>query len=162
MGFIYTDRGEFVNAGLIVSIRRDSELYAFPAQDGSSGTESAWDLTVKMIDGTEHSITAHRAAEAKRLLDLPQASLDRDEAERAEAAALQLGDEDLSEADEELVEKALEAMVEERRASVAILQKRLGLTFEAATRILLILTMRGYLGPDEGGAREILVDLDAL
>ena len=77
--------------------------------------------------------------------------------EAADAAA-----EDVSDEDEELVEKCLEIMRQEKSASTSLLQRRLRLGYTRAARILDILEQRGILGPGEGAKpREILVDLDA-
>jgi S-DNA-T family DNA segregation ATPase FtsK/SpoIIIE len=70
--------------------------------------------------------------------------------------------EEVSEEDEELVEKCLEIIRQEKRASTSLLQRRLRLGYTRAARIVDILEQRGILGPGEGAKpREILVDLDA-
>ncbi len=70
--------------------------------------------------------------------------------------------EDVTEEDEELVEKCLEIIRQEKRASTSLLQRRLRLGYTRAARIVDILEQRGILGPGEGAKpREILVDLDA-
>jgi len=70
--------------------------------------------------------------------------------------------EDVSEEDEELVEKCLEIIRQEKKASTSLLQRRLRLGYTRAARIVDILEQRGILGPGEGAKpREILVDLDA-
>src|SRR5437764_7592203 len=69
---------------------------------------------------------------------------------------------DVTEEDEELVEKCLEVIRQEKRASTSLLQRRLRLGYTRAARIVDILEQRGILGPGEGAKpREILVDLDA-
>jgi DNA segregation ATPase FtsK/SpoIIIE, S-DNA-T family len=71
-------------------------------------------------------------------------------------------EEDVSDEDEELVEKCLEIIRQEKRASTSLLQRRLRLGYTRAARIVDILEQRGILGPGEGAKpREILVDLDA-
>jgi S-DNA-T family DNA segregation ATPase FtsK/SpoIIIE len=81
--------------------------------------------------------------------------------EKLEAAANST-DEEVSEEDEELVEKCLEIIRQEKRASTSLLQRRLRLGYTRAARIVDILEQRGILGPGEGAKpREILVDLDA-
>jgi S-DNA-T family DNA segregation ATPase FtsK/SpoIIIE len=71
-------------------------------------------------------------------------------------------DEEVTEEDEELVEKCLEIIRQEKRASTSLLQRRLRLGYTRAARIVDILEQRGILGPGEGAKpREILVDLDA-
>jgi S-DNA-T family DNA segregation ATPase FtsK/SpoIIIE len=71
-------------------------------------------------------------------------------------------DEEVTAEDEELVEKCLEIIRQEKRASTSLLQRRLRLGYTRAARIVDILEQRGILGPGEGAKpREILVDLDA-
>ena len=71
-------------------------------------------------------------------------------------------EDDVTEEDEELVEKCLEIIRQEKRASTSLLQRRLRLGYTRAARIVDILEQRGILGPGEGAKpREILVDLDA-
>jgi S-DNA-T family DNA segregation ATPase FtsK/SpoIIIE len=71
-------------------------------------------------------------------------------------------EEDVTNEDEELVEKCLEIIRQEKRASTSLLQRRLRLGYTRAARIVDILEQRGILGPGEGAKpREILVDLDA-
>src|SRR5450759_1457422 len=70
--------------------------------------------------------------------------------------------EEVTDEDEELVEKCLEVIRQEKRASTSLLQRRLRLGYTRAARIVDILEQRGILGPGEGATpREILVDLDA-
>jgi DNA segregation ATPase FtsK/SpoIIIE, S-DNA-T family len=77
-------------------------------------------------------------------------------------AAGSSSEEEVSEEDEELVEKCLEIIRQEKRASTSLLQRRLRLGYTRAARIVDILEQRGILGPGEGAKpREILVDLDA-
>ena len=81
--------------------------------------------------------------------------------EKLEAAATGINDE-VTDEDEELVEKCLEVIRQEKRASTSLLQRRLRLGYTRAARIVDILEQRGILGPGEGAKpREILVDLDA-
>ena len=71
-------------------------------------------------------------------------------------------EEEVTAEDEELVEKCLEIIRQEKRASTSLLQRRLRLGYTRAARIVDILEQRGILGPGEGAKpREILVDLDA-
>ena len=80
--------------------------------------------------------------------------------ERMESVAAP--NDDVTEEDEELVEKCLEIIRQEKRASTSLLQRRLRLGYTRAARIVDILEQRGILGPGEGAKpREILVDLDA-
>ncbi len=82
--------------------------------------------------------------------------------EKITASASGDSGEDVTEEDEELVEKCLEIIRQEKRASTSLLQRRLRLGYTRAARIVDILEQRGILGPGEGAKpREILVDLDA-
>src|SRR6201993_4431202 len=72
-------------------------------------------------------------------------------------------EEEVSEEDEALVEKCLEIIRQEKRASTSMLQRRLRLGYTRAARVVDILERRGILGPGDGAKpREILVDIDAL
>jgi S-DNA-T family DNA segregation ATPase FtsK/SpoIIIE len=72
-------------------------------------------------------------------------------------------DEEVSEEDEELVEKCLEVMMQEKKASTSLFQRRLRLGYTRAARILDILEARGYVGPGDGAKpREILRNLDEI
>jgi S-DNA-T family DNA segregation ATPase FtsK/SpoIIIE len=72
-------------------------------------------------------------------------------------------EEEISSEDEELVEKCVEVMRQEKKASTSLFQRRLRLGYTRAARILDILEVRGYVGPGEGAKpREILRDLDAM
>jgi S-DNA-T family DNA segregation ATPase FtsK/SpoIIIE len=71
-------------------------------------------------------------------------------------------DEEVSDEDEELVEKCIEVMRQEKKASTSLFQRRLRLGYTRAARILDILEDRGYVGAGEGAKpREILVDLES-
>ena len=103
--------------------------------------------------------------EIRRLVDFvsaqsPPAFDARDAREDSEASAAP--NDDVTDEDEELVEKCLEIIRQEKRASTSLLQRRLRLGYTRAARIVDILEQRGILGPGEGAKpREILVDLDA-
>jgi S-DNA-T family DNA segregation ATPase FtsK/SpoIIIE len=72
-------------------------------------------------------------------------------------------DDDVTDEDEELVEKCLEIMRQEKKASTSMLQRRLRLGYTRAARVVDILERRGIVGPENGAkGREILVDLDSL
>ena len=71
--------------------------------------------------------------------------------------------EELSDEDEELVQKCIEIMKQERKVSTSLFQRRLRLGYTRAARVVDILEARGYVAPGEGAKpREILVDLDDL
>lgn len=70
---------------------------------------------------------------------------------------------DVSEEDEELVQKCIEIMRQEKKASTSLFQRRLRLGYTRAARVVDILEQRGYVAAGEGAKpREILVDLDTL
>ena len=104
--------------------------------------------------------------EIKRLVDFVSAqsppSYDLAIAEKMSSGSSGDEAEDVTDEDEELVEKCLEIIRQEKRASTSLLQRRLRLGYTRAARIVDILEQRGILGPGEGAKpREILVDLDA-
>src|SRR5205809_1515179 len=102
--------------------------------------------------------------EIRRLVEFVSAqsppAFDTEMQEKLQSAATT--DEDVTDEDEELVEKCLEIIRQEKRASTSLLRRRLRLGYRRAARIVDILEQRGILGPGEGAKpREILVDLDA-
>ncbi len=71
--------------------------------------------------------------------------------------------EDVTDEDEDLLDKCLEVMRQERRASTSMFQRRLRLGYTRAARIVDIMERRGIIGPVNGAKdREILVDLESL
>ena len=67
------------------------------------------------------------------------------------------------EEDEELVQKCIEIMKQENKASTSLFQRRLRLGYTRAARVVDILEQRGYVAAGEGAKpREILVNLDDL
>lgn len=67
-------------------------------------------------------------------------------------------DEDISEADEELIMKCVEVVRQERKASTSLLQRRLRLGYTRAARMIDILEQRGIIGPGEGAKpREVFL-----
>ncbi|MFY8216299.1 MAG: FtsK/SpoIIIE domain-containing protein, partial [Chthoniobacterales bacterium] len=86
------------------------------------------------------------------------------EASIHEKLSREAGPEDnVSDAEEELIEKCLEIIRQEQRASTSMLQRRLKLGYGRAARVIDILEQRGILGPKDGAKdREILVDLNSL
>lgn len=63
--------------------------------------------------------------------------------------------------DEELIEKCIDVIRSEKKASVSLMQRRLRLGYTRAARIMDELENRGIVGPNRGAEpREILVDLD--
>ncbi len=72
-------------------------------------------------------------------------------------------EEEISDADEELVDKCLDIIKQEQKCSTSMLQRRLRLGYTRAARVVDILEARGIVGPKDGAKdREILVDLDTI
>lgn len=68
---------------------------------------------------------------------------------------------EISEKDEELIEKCMEVIRQEKRASTSLLQRRLKIGYGRAAWVIDQLEIRGIVGPKDGAKdREILVDLD--
>ena len=68
------------------------------------------------------------------------------------------GDADLEEADETLVQQAMEIILRDRRATTSYLQRAMRIGYNRAASIIDILEQRGVIGPQIGSApREILV-----
>lgn len=60
--------------------------------------------------------------------------------------------------DEELVQQAIEVILQTRKASATLLQRKLNVGFARAARIMDILEDRGYIGPQDGAkARDIFM-----
>ncbi len=117
--------------------------------------------TSRLIRAQGVLVTDH---ELHRVVDFVSAqsppALDQSMHEKLEAASG--ATDDVTAEDEELVEKCIEIIRQEKRASTSLLQRRLRLGYTRAARIVDILEQRGILGPGEGAKpREILVDLDA-
>jgi S-DNA-T family DNA segregation ATPase FtsK/SpoIIIE len=72
-------------------------------------------------------------------------------------------EDEVTDEEEDLVDRCLEIIRQEKKASTSMLQRRLRLGYTRAARIVDILEQRGILGPKDGAKdREILVDLDGL
>ncbi|MFM7816163.1 MAG: DNA translocase FtsK 4TM domain-containing protein [Verrucomicrobiota bacterium] len=70
-------------------------------------------------------------------------------------------DEALSDEDEVLIQKSMDVIRSEKRASTSLLQRRLKIGYGRASRLLDCLEDRGIVGPAKGAEpRDILVDLD--
>ena len=67
-------------------------------------------------------------------------------------------DDDVSEADEEMIMKCVEVVRQERKASTSLLQRRLRLGYTRAARMIDILEQRGIIGPGDGAKpREVFI-----
>ncbi|MGJ8678323.1 MAG: DNA translocase FtsK [Akkermansiaceae bacterium] len=70
------------------------------------------------------------------------------------------GDNDVSDADEEVFEKCMEVIRQEKKASTSLLQRRLRLGYTRAARMMDILEQRGIIGPGDGAKpRQILINV---
>ena len=77
-----------------------------------------------------------------------------------ENASSEGDEEEVSDADEETVQKCLEVIRQEKKASTSLLQRRLRLGYTRAARMMDILEQRGIIGPGEGAKpREILINV---
>ncbi|MES2507490.1 MAG: DNA translocase FtsK [Verrucomicrobiota bacterium] len=73
------------------------------------------------------------------------------------------GEGGVSSEEEETLEKCLEVIRQEKKASTSLFQRRLKLGYGRAARMMDILEDRGIIGPGEGAKpREILVDMDMI
>jgi S-DNA-T family DNA segregation ATPase FtsK/SpoIIIE len=110
---------------------------------------------VLVTDEEVRRLVEHAAAQSAPVYEKAiQSRLERSDSEK---------EEELSDEDEELLEKCIEIMRQERKASTSLFQRRLRLGYTRAARVLDILESRGYVGPGEGAKpRDILVDLDVI
>jgi S-DNA-T family DNA segregation ATPase FtsK/SpoIIIE len=70
-------------------------------------------------------------------------------------------DDEGSSEDDELMQKCIEVIRTEKKASVSLLQRRLKLGYGRAARMMDELEDRGVVGPSKGAEpRDILMDLD--
>ncbi len=102
--------------------------------------------------------------EAQDLVDACSAQgepkFEEDAHEAIESGGLEDSDDEISDQDEEILEKCLEVIYTEKKASTSLLQRRLRLGYTRAARMIDILESRGIIGPGDGAKpREILVDL---
>jgi S-DNA-T family DNA segregation ATPase FtsK/SpoIIIE len=66
--------------------------------------------------------------------------------------------EELSDEDEEALERCIEVIMVERKASTSLLQRRLRLGYGRAARMMDLLEQRGFIGPGDGAKpREVLI-----
>lgn len=109
---------------------------------------------VLVTDEEIHRIVANLGAQAKPVFE-PSIS--------AKFASTTMPEDEVTDEEEDLVDKCLEIIRQEKKASTSMLQRRLRLGYTRAARIVDILEQRGILGPKDGARdREILVDLDGL
>lgn len=69
--------------------------------------------------------------------------------------------EEISDEDEETLERCIEVIMVERKASTSLLQRRLRLGYGRAARMMDLLEQRGFIGPGDGSKpREVLIAPD--
>jgi S-DNA-T family DNA segregation ATPase FtsK/SpoIIIE len=109
---------------------------------------------VLVTDEEIHRVVKNLAAQSKPVFE-PSIS--------AKLSGAGMPEEDVTDEDEVLVEKCLDIIRQEGKASTSMLQRRLRLGYTRAARVVDILEARGILGPKDGARdREILIDLDSL
>lgn len=112
-----------------------------------------------VTDDEIHAIVSHCSAQGRPVYDV------RVDDESGEFTGDEDGDESggVSSEEEETLEKCLEVMRTEKKASTSLFQRRLRLGYGRAARMMDILEMRGIIGPGDGAKpREILVSLDVI
>ena len=109
---------------------------------------------VLVTDEEIHRVVTNLAIQAKPVFE-PSIS--------AKLASTIMPEDEVTDEEEDLVDRCLEIIRQEKKASTSMLQRRLRLGYTRAARIVDILEQRGILGPKDGAKdREILVDLDGL
>ena len=109
---------------------------------------------VLVTDEEIHKVVINLSAQGKPLFE-PSIS--------AKLSGAIMPEEDVTDEEEELIEKCLEIIRQEKKASTSMLQRRLRLGYTRAARVVDILEQRGILGPKDGAKdREIMIDLDSL
>jgi len=110
-----------------------------------------------VTDEEIHALVGHCVSQGRPVFDTGDKNIG--------GMSMGFGDEDdgeeVSSEDEKILEKCLEVIRQEKKASTSLLQRRLGLGYTRAARMMDILEDRGIIGPGEGAKpREILVQLD--
>jgi S-DNA-T family DNA segregation ATPase FtsK/SpoIIIE len=109
-----------------------------------------------VTDDEIHALVQHCVAQGKPVFDVKV------DDESGEFGDEEDGDGDgVSSDEQECLEKCLEVIRQEKKASTSLLQRRLRLGYGKAARMIDILEDRGIIGPGEGAKpREILVQMD--
>ncbi len=109
-----------------------------------------------VTDDEIHALVQHCVAQGKPVFDV-----------KVDDETGEFGDEEgddgegVSSDEQECLEKCLEVIRQEKKASTSLLQRRLRLGYGKAARMIDILEDRGIIGPGEGAKpREILVQMD--
>lgn len=105
-----------------------------------------------VTDDELHDLVDHACAQGKPVFEATLAdSFDEMDGE---------GGEEVTPEDEAILEKVLDVISTEKKASTSLIQRRLRLGYTRAARMMDILEERGIIGPGEGAKpREILVEL---
>ncbi|MES2597557.1 MAG: DNA translocase FtsK 4TM domain-containing protein [Verrucomicrobiota bacterium] len=114
-----------------------------------------------VTDEEIHAIVTHCSDQGRPVYDVRVES----DADGGDFMSDEDGDESngVSSEEEETLEKCLEVMRQEKKASTSLFQRRLRLGYGRAARMMDILEMRGIIGPGDGAKpREILVSLDVI
>jgi DNA segregation ATPase FtsK/SpoIIIE, S-DNA-T family len=112
-----------------------------------------------VTDDEIHALIEHCVGQGKPLFDQEGESM-------ATKGGFAFGDEEeeeeqVSSEDERTLERCLEVIRQEKKCSTSMLQRRLGIGYGKAARMLDILEDRGIVGPGDGAKpREILVRMD--
>ncbi len=108
-----------------------------------------------VTDDEIHALVSHCVAQGKPVFDV-----------KVDDESGEFGDEDededgMSAEEGECLEKCLEVVRQEKKASTSLFQRRLRLGYGRAARMMDLLEDRGIIGPGEGAKpREILVQMD--
>jgi len=111
-----------------------------------------------VTDDEIHAVVERCAAQGKPIFDV-----------KVDDETGEMGDDEddegssVSSEEEDTLEKCLEVIRQEKKASTSLFQRRLKLGYGRAARMMDILEDRGIIGPGEGAKpREILVDMDMI
>ncbi len=109
-----------------------------------------------VTDDEIHALVQHCVAQGKPVFDV---KVDDESGEFGDDD--DMGEDGVSSEEQECLEKCLEVIRQEKKASTSLLQRRLRLGYGRAARMIDILEDRGIIGPGEGAKpREILVQMD--
>lgn len=109
-----------------------------------------------VTDDEIHALVEHCVAQGKPVFDV---KVDDENGEFGDDD--DMGEDGVSSEEQECLEKCLEVIRQEKKASTSLLQRRLRLGYGKAARMIDILEDRGIIGPGEGAKpREILVQMD--
>ncbi|WP_395742423.1 DNA translocase FtsK [Prosthecobacter sp.] len=109
-----------------------------------------------VTDDEIHALVEHCVAQGKPVFDVKV-----DDESGEFGGEDDMGEDGVSSEELECLEKCLEVIRQEKKASTSLLQRRLRLGYGKAARMIDILEDRGIIGPGEGAKpREILVQMD--